>query len=56
MQKERGITRDGGGLVSFGMAEFIAQEEMNRTTGYWWAPDEKHIAFTRVDESAGRRG
>src|SRR5882672_5810827 len=26
--KERAITREGGGLVSFGMAEFIAQEEM----------------------------
>lgn len=49
--KERAITLDGGGLVSFGMAEFIAQEEMSRTTGYWWAPDEKHIAFARVDES-----
>ncbi len=49
--KERAITRDGGGLVSFGVAEFIAQEEMNRTTGYWWSPDEKHIAFARVDES-----
>lgn len=49
--KERAITRDGGGLVSFGVAEFIAQEEMGRSTGYWWAPDEKHIAFTRVDES-----
>ena len=24
---------------------------MGRTTGYWWAPDEKRIAFTRVDES-----
>src|SRR3954454_7486907 len=30
--KERAITRDGGGLVSFGMAEFIAQEEMGRNT------------------------
>ncbi len=49
--QERAITRDGGGLVSFGTAEFIAQEEMGRTTGYWWSPDEKRIAFTRVDES-----
>ena len=49
--KESAITRDGGGLVSFGVAEFIAQEEMSRTTGYWWSPDEKHIAFARVDES-----
>ncbi|MGH8308386.1 MAG: S9 family peptidase [Steroidobacteraceae bacterium] len=48
---ERHITRDGAGLVSFGMAEFIAQEEMNRDTGYWWSPDDARIAFTRVDES-----
>jgi dipeptidyl-peptidase-4 len=49
--QERQITRDGGGLVSYGTAEFIAQEEMGRTTGYWWSPDDRHIAFTRVDES-----
>ena len=48
---ERPITRDGGGVISYGIAEFIAQEEMSRTTGYWWSPDEKSIAFTRVDES-----
>jgi dipeptidyl-peptidase-4 len=49
--QEHAITRDGGGLISFGTAEFIAQEEMARTTGYWWSPDEKRIAYTRVDES-----
>jgi dipeptidyl-peptidase-4 len=48
---ERAVTRDGGGLVSFGMAEFIAQEEMDRDTGYWWSPDERYLALTRVDES-----
>jgi dipeptidyl-peptidase 4 len=48
---ERAMTRDGGGLVSFGVAEFIAQEEMDRDTGYWWAPDERRIALTRIDES-----
>jgi len=48
---EHALTRDGGGPISYGTAEFIAQEEMDRTTGYWWSPDEKHIAYTRVDES-----
>jgi dipeptidyl-peptidase-4 len=48
---ERSITRDGGGAISYGTAEFIAQEEMSRTTGYWWSPDETGIAFTKVDES-----
>ena len=45
------ITQDGKGTVSFGIAEFIAQEEMNRDTGYWWSPDDTRIAYTRVDEA-----
>ena len=49
--RETAVTREGGGLVSFGMAEFIAQEEMDRDTGYWWSPDERMIALARVDES-----
>ena len=48
---ERQLTNDGGGVILNGMAEFVAQEEMRRTTGYWWSPDETRIAFTRVDES-----
>ena len=48
---ERRLTTGGGGLVSHGVAEFVAQEEMNRDTGYWWSPDEKHLAYARVDES-----
>jgi dipeptidyl-peptidase-4 len=45
------LTRDGGGAVSNGMAEFIAQEEMDRHTGWWWSPDGSAIAFTRIDEA-----
>ncbi len=44
------LTGDGGGLISNGQAEFMAQEEMGRDTGYWWSPDDTAIAFTRVDE------
>ncbi len=50
--RERQLTNDGGGPISNGVAEFIAQEEMDRDTGYWWSPDESHIAFTRTDDSA----
>ena len=49
--RERALTTDGEGPVSNGVAEFIAQEEMDRQTGYWWSPDERRIAVTRVDES-----
>jgi dipeptidyl-peptidase-4 len=48
---ERALTTDGAGLVSYGVAEFIAQEEMDRQTGYWWSPDDRYIAYTRIDES-----
>jgi dipeptidyl-peptidase-4 len=48
---ERQLTKDGGGAIKNGMSEFVAQEEMARMTGYWWSPDEKHIAFLRVDET-----
>ncbi|MEA3141953.1 MAG: dipeptidyl-peptidase 4 [Gammaproteobacteria bacterium] len=50
-KQEKALTSDGGGVIKNGMAEFVAQEEMDRSTGYWWAPDGKHIAFARVDES-----
>jgi len=37
--------------ISYGVAEFVAQEEMNRFTGYWWSPDDRYMAYTKVDES-----
>ncbi|CAD7941148.1 unnamed protein product [Amoebophrya sp. A120] len=48
---ETQLTFDSSEWIKNGMAEFVAQEEMHRMTGYWWAPDEKYLAFTRVDES-----
>ena len=47
----RALTEDGEGSLKNGMAEFIAQEEMGRSTGYWWSPDGQAIAFLQVDES-----
>ena len=48
---ETEVTTDGDGLITWATAEFIAQEEMDRDTGYWWSPDEKFIALQRTDES-----
>jgi dipeptidyl-peptidase-4 len=48
---ERAITTEGKGPVSFGVAEFVAQEEMGRYTGAWWSPGDEAIAYARVDES-----
>jgi len=49
--EERRLTTDGGGTVHNAEAEFIAQEELSQTSGYWWAPDDSAIAFKRFDES-----
>ncbi len=49
--KPRQLTHDGGGVIHNGEAEFVAQEEMRRSTGYWWAPDDSAIAFERYDET-----
>ncbi|HEY0505711.1 MAG TPA: S9 family peptidase [Lysobacter sp.] len=45
------LTRDGSDVIGNGVAEFVADEEMDRHTGYWWAPDDSAIAFARIDES-----
>jgi dipeptidyl-peptidase 4 len=34
-----------------GLAEYIAQEEMGRSHGFWWSPDGQWLAFTEVDET-----
>jgi dipeptidyl-peptidase-4 len=37
--------------VHWGEAEFVAQEEMARMTGFWWSPDDARIAVERFDEA-----
>jgi dipeptidyl-peptidase 4 len=37
--------------VTFGLAEFVAAEEMDRLRGYWWSPDGSQLLVARVDES-----
>lgn len=49
--REIQITDDATDVIANGIAEFVADEEMDRHTGYWWAPDDSAIAFTRIDES-----
>ena len=47
----RALTKGEGGTVHWGEAEFVAQEEMDRRTGYWWSPDERYVAVERFDEA-----
>ena len=46
---ERVIASDPNEAISWGNAEFIAAEEMDRFRGYWWSPDSQSIAACCVD-------
>ena len=35
--------------VTYGLAEFLAAEEMYRTRGFWWSPDGRRLLVARVD-------
>jgi dipeptidyl-peptidase-4 len=35
---------------TFGLAEYIAAEEMGRARGYWWSPDGTEVLIARVNE------
>ncbi|HYK31199.1 MAG TPA: prolyl oligopeptidase family serine peptidase [Streptosporangiaceae bacterium] len=41
--------------VTFGLAEFVAAEEMGRYRGYWWAPDGTAMLVARADNTGVRR-
>ncbi|HZM71716.1 MAG TPA: S9 family peptidase [Candidatus Cryosericum sp.] len=49
--REKRLTSGAGGGILHGVAEYIAQEEMDRPTGFWWSPDGASIAYTEVDET-----
>lgn len=36
--------------VTWGLADFIAAEELDRSTGFWWAPDGSRLLAQRTDE------
>lgn len=45
------VTPKEGETIRWGEAEFVAQEEMARLTGYWWSPDDKRLVVQRTDEA-----
>jgi dipeptidyl-peptidase-4 len=45
------LTHDASATLSYGLADFIAAEELGRQRGFWWAPDGKRLLVLKVDES-----
>ncbi|MFD4989718.1 prolyl oligopeptidase family serine peptidase [Streptomyces sp. NPDC058374] len=41
--------------VTYGLAEFAAAEEMDRSRGFWWAPDSTALLVERADDAAVAR-
>ncbi|MFI0722372.1 prolyl oligopeptidase family serine peptidase [Streptomyces sp. NPDC021224] len=51
----RALAEPDGDEVTWGLAEFVAAEEMGRHRGFWWAPDSSALLAARVDESGVAR-
>jgi dipeptidyl-peptidase-4 len=45
------LTHTASATLSNGLAEFVAQEEIGRSRGFWWSPDSNLLAFAEVDTS-----
>ncbi|MDX6356508.1 MAG: dipeptidyl-peptidase 4, partial [Streptomyces sp.] len=54
-KSDRAIVTPDGESVTWGLAEFVAAEEMSRTRGFWWSPDSTALLVARVDESPVQR-
>ncbi len=47
---DRALVEPDGEHVTWGLAEFVAAEEMDRSRGYWWAPDGESLLVERADD------
>jgi dipeptidyl-peptidase-4 len=52
---DRGVLETDDQQVTFGLAEFVAGEEMGRQQGYWWSPDGTTLLAARVDNHGVER-
>ncbi|TAK68606.1 MAG: S9 family peptidase [Actinomycetota bacterium] len=48
----RELARPDTATQTWGLADFLAAEELGRTRGFWWSPDGSHLLVQLTDESA----
>ncbi|MBV9920140.1 MAG: S9 family peptidase [Pseudonocardia sp.] len=49
------LAAPGGPQVGYGLADFVAAEEMERMRGYWWSPAGDALVVARVDDTPVQR-
>lgn len=47
----RAVTPEASDTMTWGLADFIAAEELERHRGMWWLANSSHLLIERVDES-----
>ncbi|WP_435600647.1 prolyl oligopeptidase family serine peptidase [Streptomyces sp. C10-9-1] len=52
---DRALVEPGEEGVAWGVAEFVAAEEMGRSRGFWWSPASDRLLVARVDDRRVRR-
>ncbi|WLW52418.1 S9 family peptidase [Streptomyces sp. YU58] len=52
---DRALAEPDAEHVAYGLAEFIAAEEMGRSRGFWWSPESDRLLVARVDDTPVRR-
>ncbi|WP_418958946.1 prolyl oligopeptidase family serine peptidase [Streptomyces tritici] len=48
---DRAVAEPEEAETAYGLAEFVAAEEMGRGRGFWWSPESDRLLVARVDES-----
>ncbi|MET7698519.1 prolyl oligopeptidase family serine peptidase [Streptomyces sp. NPDC005485] len=52
---DRALLEPESETVTYGLAEFIAAEEMSRSRGFWWSPESDRLLVARVDDAPVQR-
>ncbi|MFB7598956.1 DPP IV N-terminal domain-containing protein, partial [Streptomyces sp. NPDC056160] len=52
---DRALAEPESESVTYGLAEFIAAEEMHRHRGFWWAPESDRLLVARADDAPVRQ-
>ncbi|MFI8288865.1 prolyl oligopeptidase family serine peptidase [Streptomyces sp. NPDC085614] len=52
---DRALVEPEDGDTTYGLAEFVAAEEMGRSRGFWWSPESDRLLVARADDRPVRR-